>query len=840
MSAPLLAPPLANNQSSSFPSSPAGSNFTPRKEFFQAPTRQSSFALLAFTSNNAIRLSNFPETIVAALRSLLDSVVGLHSFRENAEHKLCEIILLGKPWSNPKSLSTEVVLVQVFTVLFSHGYSFLSQLDYGREHNDRLSLAFSKPASPPQPDPSSLPHLKHTLSVPFALSFPSPTSLKVVCSPLHSTPAILQSVRGAWPRGISSEKKIGEGCFEFKLKGYSWFQEDTFPEDSLANILNLLTALDKHSWTLVTSISLSANHARTKDLWIFSGPDTISSPKDTSIRPASPVQLGSPLKPSVYEPIVDHNREGSGDSEDSVSGFKDEGPPTQASGATQLSGHRGSQRLIKTPKETDGHARVASDSTAVLRKKSPPKLSVDESTSSKNLLSQSQPGSGRDATLGAPPTAAHFPRNPQPDRANTVHVTALPAIPFPQEDNLPPQPQTPIGPPPSHPLDSLPEPVEEHHADIDDATEDRNVHATRDDQALRKASQYAEAHGFHITPGSEVSTPPLLAPAAFSPSTEFRDSAFSGHSFDVPITWIPAPERGMEEAFGRHPPGLPGGSLVSISTNTTGPLPPGGWAPTPVAEVEDPIAAPRKGTSQQGKSQRKVSPAGGTPRQSTVVSHSPQIVHPELPGEDAHDLPSPRRKSETGVMGVVPNAKDEIPPVPGVPSRNGDAENKEDLIAGKELPKEGWVLVNVAPDTPPAFASSTAAVAVTAASEAGETETTMHPKSEATAPVLASQLIAAADAVVSSSSPAANSVTSSPSISGISSQAPSPVPQPEKSGLSRLFSRRLGSGGGVQKTRSADHESDSDNQKEKDKRSRFRKRTGVLSTIRSGKRISID
>lgn len=55
---------------------------------------------------------------------------------------------------------------------------------------------------------------------PFALSFLSATLLRVIAPPLHSTPAILQAVRGSWPRGVVSEKKVGDAAFEFKLKGY--------------------------------------------------------------------------------------------------------------------------------------------------------------------------------------------------------------------------------------------------------------------------------------------------------------------------------------------------------------------------------------------------------------------------------------------------------------------------------------------------------------------------------------------------------------------------------------------------------------------------------------------
>jgi hypothetical protein len=48
------------------------------------------------------------------------------------------------------------------------------------------------------------------------------------------------------------------------------FQEDTFAVDSLRHIISLLESLDSHSFTLLTSLSLS-NHSRLKDLWIFTG-----------------------------------------------------------------------------------------------------------------------------------------------------------------------------------------------------------------------------------------------------------------------------------------------------------------------------------------------------------------------------------------------------------------------------------------------------------------------------------------------------------------------------------------------------------------------------------------
>lgn len=51
----------------------------------------------------------------------------------------------------------------------------------------------------------------------------------------------------------------------------SGFNEDTFATDSLHQILSLLTSLDGHACTMVTSLSI-CGRSRVKDLWVFIGP----------------------------------------------------------------------------------------------------------------------------------------------------------------------------------------------------------------------------------------------------------------------------------------------------------------------------------------------------------------------------------------------------------------------------------------------------------------------------------------------------------------------------------------------------------------------------------------
>ena len=221
--------------------SPPDPGFTPRKEFIrEQKVIPSSFAIVAISASSLIRLYSFPSSVAIALRALLEASSSLVAFREDVKQHFCEFSLAGKPWVSPKSVRAERLLINILTVIYQCGYAYLSSLDYGRESDDRLAMAFAKPLISPSSSSRSATPLPATRSTspfrnssasstsdrprprqtPFALSFLSPTRLRVIAPPLQLTPAILQAVRASWPRGVVSERKVGENSFEFKLRGY--------------------------------------------------------------------------------------------------------------------------------------------------------------------------------------------------------------------------------------------------------------------------------------------------------------------------------------------------------------------------------------------------------------------------------------------------------------------------------------------------------------------------------------------------------------------------------------------------------------------------------------------
>ncbi|KAJ7293279.1 hypothetical protein C8J57DRAFT_1210877 [Mycena rebaudengoi] len=415
------------------------SGFTPRREFLRDhPVTPNAFSLLAIAGTNCIRLYSFPLPLMTALRRLLDQQKLVVSFREDIDQQLCEIALGGKPWTNAKSLSTEKLLIEILAV----------------------TMAVNPTTASPWHFPDPPPLLPSVLSLPLNHRNPPPcpsgpqnacrlpchsrprTMLRVIAPPLHSTPAILQAVRSSWPRGVVSEKKVGDNCFEFKLKGYKWFHEDTFATDSLRYILNLLSSLDAHSFTLLSSVTLT-NRSRVKDLWIFTGPATSS----LDSLPESPA-------PSILSA--------------SHSEFKRAVPGLESQFHNPSSHSLQHRRLASEPSPQphvqQGHVRAATDSphrpVSVLRKPAPRAqhdeqqpnetsfpliLPVGEATTSRSPTPQSRGSSSQDQAL---PLTPPLVGSQSPSSTSSPHHTPTPPTQSPDQVLLVnSEPTTPGTPP---------------------------------------------------------------------------------------------------------------------------------------------------------------------------------------------------------------------------------------------------------------------------------------------------------------------------------------------------------------------------------------------------------
>ncbi|KAG5644732.1 hypothetical protein DXG03_007861 [Asterophora parasitica] len=691
--------------SPALPNFPVGSGFVPRKEFArELKPAPNSFAVVAIASANFVRLYSFPPSVVSTIRELLEAYGTLTAFREDVHHKLCEFTLDGKPWASPKSVRAEKLLVDILAIIYQCGYTYLSSLDYGREADDRLAMAFSKPsttpaagsrsgtplptsASPFRDSSGSISLDKQKPRVPFALSFLSPTLMRVIGPPLHLTPAILQAVRASWPRGVVSEKKVGDNSFEFKLKGYKWFQQDTFATDSLRHILALLSSLDAQSFTLLSSISLT-NRSRVKDLWVFTGPG--SSATDDLLR------------------------------QDSAN--------TSAFGGSHLGGSHGDikrhaqspdfavlQQLGPAPASYTQHRRMATEPNA----SAPAQPQVYHHV--RAVTEDHITGHGFQVTHGYhDPPIPHHPgllRKPAPRAqvpVSVVHeadthtveniranlpstissgaedMTGVGATGFVPDVLYTTSPfgtvAVPVAPPAQSPAHGPPK-----HRSLTPPNRPRSplspgtAQTTTPPSVLTSNPSPQSAHDAFDQPASQ-----LLGPGAFR-DTSF--SATSDSSYDIPIKWTGIGEAlALDQARSQvQPQNLKENETPASSHNkrqsSLGPMLPGAWQPTPIDEkpedtggimdqVHSPIA---EGEKQDG---------------SKTPIHEVRVASPELTRPDMH-----LRKSEAALVGMM--ADTNTPPLPVATAGTG-------VDSPSSGNGQGWVLVNVdSAPTPPVAESPT-------------------------------------------------------------------------------------------------------------------------------------
>ncbi|KAL5641668.1 hypothetical protein ACGC1H_001965 [Rhizoctonia solani] len=246
--------------------------FQPRSEFIRTEATPQSYSLVALNGADTLRCHNISQSTLSVLRETFGNETRLYGEANGGD--IAEFVFRNSPWTN-KSARSETLIVQLFTTLLAHQYTFVTSIDYGRQYLDKLSLTFARTASPSG---------RLTPDTVFALSFVTPTVLRVLHAPLHCTPAILQSVRNTWPRGVKDERKLGNGCWEFRLKGFGYFSAEKSDEALVPHVFALLRTFDTHAFKLIAGVPIGGR-SRNKDLWIFTAPSA-SKPPSQSASPA--------------------------------------------------------------------------------------------------------------------------------------------------------------------------------------------------------------------------------------------------------------------------------------------------------------------------------------------------------------------------------------------------------------------------------------------------------------------------------------------------------------------------------------------------------------------------
>ncbi|KAG2129935.1 hypothetical protein DEU56DRAFT_757991 [Suillus clintonianus] len=689
------------------PGSVTDSGFIPRREFIRDQRATNIFGLLAISGSSCIRLYSFPPDVIAALRRLLDHFYLTGGFREDTQQNLCEFTITQKPWNAPKSPRTERILLDIFAVIYRFGYTILSTVDYGRERDDRLAISFSRLLVPSSPAPPFAPapagsgsNLSHQTGaqierrMPFAISFVSQTIMRVINPPLNATPAILQAVRGSWPRGVLSEKKT-DNAYEFKLKGYSWFNEDTFATDSLRHILSLLSSLDTHACSLVISLALNGR-SRVKDLWVFTGPGTTET---DPYWPESPIsQSGSMLDVRRSHRVSTPEPPEAGMIPSSLHRRAATGPqhlPPYSLPPSQLSPHHvrsATESIVLPPLATNLPPRAVPGNQM---RKPAPRAQVPVSVDF-DAQDDDEHGRFRTSLASAVPSSCEnmtgigsMARN----RFTSNHIYTATPGPLPESDH-PNEDDVHSSPPPERhhrrPRSRSPSPQRRVSALRPVSTRSKTP------PLLRSHSPPRDPRAPSLPPAShDISmneSPPLLSPGMF----RMRDSAYSVNTVDtadtssgVPFKWpgLGRPDgiENIEEVY-EEPSEEPTPRL---------PVLPGAWALSP--DEERPMVLPRM-TEASMPDERGLHLERRRSPDKSLHDIDARIALPELVSDQAV------RKSEAGLIGMISPPRQPPPPI-HPPSRDSlykrKASSSTDPPASPTKPGSrsgsgnGWVLVNV-------------------------------------------------------------------------------------------------------------------------------------------------
>ena len=416
------------------------------------------------------------------------------------------------------------------------------------------------------------------------------------------------------------------------------FQQDTFATDSLQHILTLLSSLDSHSFSLLTSISLT-NRSRVKDLWIFTGPtsdEATSSGSEHSLLQAYPLTKAVPSSGSDFNPNSSHRRLATDPAPIIPHSPNVAHHPRAATESPQRSNFLSQPQVLRKPApRAQVPVSVIQDSD-IPDEQHPGLRAQIPSTISSGVENMTGIGSGHSPNVfySTSPYDMNSPL-PIPIQIANNHV-----------------PTNPIG------LGSPPQ----RQPPSDRANSPPLIVSTSPPSPPRSSTESKPN-----TPVTDANTSaPLLGVGTF------RDSSMSSQSelsCEIPIKWTGPLSKDEFRAEQDTP-------RVKPNRLSSSPMFPGGWQPTPISEkAEDETRFGRSSIEEQDESTTPIHEFD-----SRIMS--PEIIQPDVA----------LRKSEAALVGMIQATSSPPPPSPPAPPiSQATARNESTASPGGQ----GWVMVNV-------------------------------------------------------------------------------------------------------------------------------------------------
>lgn len=216
-----------------------------------------AFASLSMHMTDRIRLFRFPEHITQVIQQAIITSwpQGIQDTREYCGSY--EFKLKGNPWRSVSDEATHSrrLMNSILEALFNNGWVLSLSTDVSKKLEDKDTLVFR------HQDPAPAPHQW------LCVSFSRTDRIRFYDAP----PELVQDVcQQLLPYKQSDGFYKLPGVYEFKIRGNPWYPSGAESMYGRAILLDLITVMEKHGFTVYASIdqkSTSSDTSRETDTW---------------------------------------------------------------------------------------------------------------------------------------------------------------------------------------------------------------------------------------------------------------------------------------------------------------------------------------------------------------------------------------------------------------------------------------------------------------------------------------------------------------------------------------------------------------------------------------------
>lgn len=235
------------------PTRPQHSSEMPQKTTVPAEPEpfRTTFASLSLHRTDRIRLLQFPDHIIVAIRTIIQrfSNKGIQDERIlNTSH---EFKLRGNPWTgmDSESIPSRLLMREMLAYLFSQGWISMASTNISKNEFDQDTIFFRRQLPPPPP------------SIWLAISFNKSDRLQLIGAPadlITGFRELLENMKLLQDGGIKDE---GKDVYEFKCIGRPWraMAEETM--NTRRTFLRMLELLESIGWSLYASLNQNNGRA---------------------------------------------------------------------------------------------------------------------------------------------------------------------------------------------------------------------------------------------------------------------------------------------------------------------------------------------------------------------------------------------------------------------------------------------------------------------------------------------------------------------------------------------------------------------------------------------------